>query len=118
MRKIAFWRSVAAGYVGALAQPRRFLQVAGPWIAAFAALLALGVAVEAALPTAATQAAFGVTLVLLVVAGYNAFAVAWYRWLLLGEARPFGENLRFGRRELRFVGYSLAAILVLALPAL
>ena len=100
-----------------LRQPGAFLRIAGPWMAAFVALLAVGAVVVTLVPTPATEAALGITSILLVAAGYNGFAVAWHRRRLLGEARPFGENLRFGRAELRYSAYGTLCFLVPALPA-
>jgi hypothetical protein len=118
MHKIAFWRTVAAGYLYVFTQLGRFFRTAGPWMAAFIALFAVGIPVSIVLPTTATQLALGITALLLMIAGYNAFAVAWHRLILLGEAHGFGENFRFGRREFRFLAYSVICVLVLALPGL
>jgi hypothetical protein len=117
MRKIAFWRTVAAGYLFVFGQLGRFIRIAGPWIVAFIVLFAVAIPVTIVVPTRATSVALGATALLLMMASYVAFSVAWHRAILLGEQRPFGENFRFGRREWRFLGFGIVCVLLILVPA-
>ena len=64
------------------------------------------------------MSAHGALPIILVIASlllYPMIAVAWHRFVLLGE-RPNGAVLRFGRRELTFVGAILAIYLLPLVP--
>lgn len=86
-----------------------FLRIVWAWYALVAVLGVLG-----------TLLAANSIIVIFVLAGVwvcssASIAVAWHRNLLLGE-RPGPVNLSFGRREIAYLGKTLLAFLIMAIP--
>jgi hypothetical protein len=109
MAKIAFWRTVGDAYRDLFDNLGRFLILSGAWLIA----IVLTFVVAALLSFVSIVLAYVVVIigaVLFYFSGVLVFAVAWHRAILLDE--PPRMSLRFGRREWRFLGYSILIGLV------
>jgi hypothetical protein len=120
-RKIRFWRTFGDSFAFVFADWGRFFRLSGAWIAvgtllyvlvlALLGLGAFGSAPRGHLPSGDQLTALLIFVVFAVIA-YIAFAVAWHRAVLLDETREPLRALRFRGRELRFLGYSIAIVLL------
>ena len=125
--KIALWRTVIAAYRFTFEDPGRFFRVSVIWLCLTlieTELPWLDIAILAprlkAVP-ATVIVALGIlnmALIAATAAGYIAFPVAWHRAILLDEAASGWRTLRFGRRELRFLGNSFLIGLIVTVPAI
>lgn len=109
MRKIAFWRTVGDAFRFLFGNPTRFFILSGGWLVA----IVVTFVVTLLLFSVSTVLAYFVLIigaVLFYFGGVLAFAVAWHRAILCGEAPRM--SLRYGPREWRFMGYSLLIGLV------
>ncbi len=128
MQKIAVWRTVGAAYAFVFGHPLRLLRLGGIWLAVIAGfelwlVLSHNSLWLAALrsPTWApvAQWAFplsGIAELLFFALGLISLCVALHRAALAHETRSWFAALRFGRREWRFLGYTLLIGLAMAVP--
>ncbi len=113
MRKIAFWRTFGAALRFTFADRARLFHVLEPRVIAAGLVLVLGdllgtLRVDLLLVLAATWFA--------VLIAFASFAVAWHRAILLGPGEAARDGLRIGRRDWRFLGYSIAIPLLVGVP--
>jgi hypothetical protein len=108
MKKIAFWRTVGAAYGYLFTELMRFLVLAGGWFVAVAITVIVMILLMIASPIAGLALGMIIFLAVMIGAVFG-FSVAWHRAILLDEPPRFLP--RFGRREWRFLGYSLVITL-------
>jgi hypothetical protein len=126
LQKIAVWPAVGAAFAFVFLHPLRLLRLGGLWLALILALLVLSAIVSSpSVPrgpvTGPAVAAFVVGFFvagIVLLGGFYSFWVALHRAALVGEIRPWFAALRFGRREWRFVGYSILISILMGLPLL
>ncbi|HEX7968869.1 MAG TPA: hypothetical protein VF502_11675 [Stellaceae bacterium] len=99
MTKIPFWPVLGAAYRFTFGDLGRFMAMSGVWFFVFIAI-ALAIIWQAQSEPFADSSLLAAQLGQF--AALSAFAVAWHRAILMDEA----GGLRFGRREVRFFGYS------------
>lgn len=121
MVKIALWRTVGESYRFLFAHLGWFVRLAGPWLlVAVLAFLFIGISAFLVGGTFAllgrhlvlplVTAAGGIIAIAAIFGGMTAVAVAWHRAILL-DRRP-DATPRFGRREWRFLGYTVLITLI------
>lgn len=113
MGKIELWRTVRAAFSFTFGDLRQFFRLSGLWLAGivgFQALLVLP------LPSLA-RALAAIGMALFIFGGFTAFPLAWHRIILLGDDPGVAGSLRFGRRQLRFLGYGLLVSALVAMPS-
>jgi hypothetical protein len=107
--KIPVWATVKAGLATVYCHPRVFAR--GAWVWVLVCLAAQGL--DALLFRSYEQADFpGVFATAAYLLGGTAFTVGWYRHVLLGQPVTSLSTVRFGRRELRFLGYNLLVVVL------
>jgi hypothetical protein len=107
--KIPVWATVKAALASVFCHLRTFAK--GAWLWVLVILVAQGL--DALLFRSYEQADFpGVFATAAYILGGTAFTVGWYRHVLLGQPLTSLSTVRFGRRELRFLGYNLLVVVL------
>lgn len=110
MTKLAFWRAVGDAYAFTFADARRLVGAAGAWILG---LTLLALPVQWLLPKGSlAAAAVAATDVLFYLAAFAVFAAKWHRAVLVNEVVSGSDALRIGRRDLRFLGYTILILVI------
>lgn len=114
MRKIAFWPTIGAALRFTFGDRSRLLHVLEPRLIVTGLTLVAG-EILGMLPGPSLVLVLAATWVVVLLA-FASFAVAWHRSILLGAQRVALDGLRIGKREWRFLGYSLLLPLLVGLP--
>jgi hypothetical protein len=109
--KVGHVGTVGAAYGFVFGHPLRFFRAAWPWFALMCASFLISAAAIGP-PSQATALAIAFTVGFIVLASFVSVSVAIHRSIILGEG-SWRAPLRFGRRQLRFLGSGLIIALLL-----
>ncbi|HYM04718.1 MAG TPA: hypothetical protein VET85_17330 [Stellaceae bacterium] len=113
MKTIAAWPTAGEGYRILFLHIGQFFKLAAGWAACLACCALVKML---PLPSAIAILSDIVTLIVAAVAAAG-FGVSWFRAILNDETASGVVPMEFGQRETRYLGYQVAMLLVVGLPA-